>query len=58
MRNGFTKNDLVRCLETERLGIVVDVRRGGDATMVCVLWNETAQRNWVDAVELELVSFG
>lgn len=45
------KNDLVRCLDTHRVGVVLDLRRGGVAMMVLVKWPEST--HWVDAVDLE-----
>ena len=50
------QNSLVKCIETERIGIVIRTRRGLMATMVLVQWSGTTQTNWVDATELKLIS--
>jgi len=47
------QNSLVKCTETERIGIVIKMRRGLVATMALVQWNGTTQTNWVDATELK-----
>jgi len=47
------KHELVRCLDTQRIGVVLDIRRGGFAMMVLVKWPEST--HWVDAVDLETI---
>jgi hypothetical protein len=51
----FEPNNLVKCTDTDRVGIIIKTRRGIVATMVLVQWNGTTKANWVDAATLELV---
>ena len=46
-------SDLVRCLETDRVGVVLEIRRAGYVTMILVKWENS--ENWVDAVDLETI---
>ena len=47
------KNDLVRCLDTQRVGVVVDIKHASFCTMILVKWHESTK--WVDAVDLECI---
>ena len=49
------ENDLVRCVETGRLGVVVEMRRAAWSTMALIAWPREGQR-WVDVVDLEVVN--
>ena len=49
------KGDTVRCKETERVGIVLEVRRGDVCMYATVLW-ETRVTTITETVELELIS--
>ena len=51
----FEQNSLVKCIDTERVGIIIRTRRGLVATMILVQWNGTTRANWVDAATLELL---
>ena len=48
------ENDLVRCTETGRIGIVIEKKRAAWSTMALVNWPRGGQR-WVDVTELEFV---
>ena len=48
------KNDLVRCRDTFRLGVVVDFKRtAGLGTLVRVKWPKAEE--WVPVVDLEFL---
>ena len=47
--------DLVKCTETGRTGVIIEMQRSYDSTMVLVNWDSGP--SWTDAVELELVDF-
>ena len=51
------ENALVRCVETGRIGIVVEKKRAAWSTMALVVWPRVGQR-WVDVTELEFVHKG
>ena len=46
--------DLVKCTETGRTGIIVEMQRGFDAMLALVSWDPRAL--WVDVVELEILN--
>ena len=45
--------DLVKCTETGRTGVIVEMQRAFDTMMVLVNWHTGAL--WVDAAELEIL---
>ena len=45
--------DVVRCLDTDRVGVVIDMSRESHAMYMLVAW-PTCNR-WVDSTEVELV---
>lgn len=50
----MNKNNLVRCLDTGRIGVVIDIRAAGFCTMILVQWGKESP-HWVDAVDLEVI---
>lgn len=47
----------VRCTETDRIGVVLEIRRGAVAMYARVLW-DTSETTLTETVELELVNSG
>lgn len=47
------KNDLVRCRDTDRIGVVLDRKRAGFCMMILVQWPK--ETHWVDAVDLHVL---
>ena len=45
--------DIVRCLDTSRIGVIIDESRGESRTYILVAW-PTGNR-WVDATDIEPV---
>ncbi len=45
---------LVKCLETDRIGVVIDVRRSALAMVCRVKWGAGSQ-SWVEIDEVELI---
>tara|TARA_Y100000592_G_C5427406_1_gene296494 strand:+ start:816 stop:1010 length:195 start_codon:yes stop_codon:yes gene_type:complete len=52
--SSLEENDLVRCVETGRVGIVIEKKRAAWSTMALVVWPRVGQK-WVDVTELEFV---
>ena len=47
--------DLVECPETERIGLIIDIRRTPHTTMVLVKWKDEVK--WVDAIDVDLFDY-
>ena len=45
--------NLVRCIATKRMGVVLELRRARVKTMVLIQWPDSTR--WVDAAELLLI---
>ena len=52
MREG----SLVKCLDTQRVGVILDESCTDVATYFLVMWNNEKKACWVDAAEIELLS--
>ena len=46
--------DLIQCLETQRIGMILEMRRTPAAVMVLVRWPGGSDK-WVDTVEFEVL---
>lgn len=49
----LTEGNLVRCLDTGRIGVVLDKTQAQFASMVLVRWGD--EEVWTDAVDLEVI---
>ena len=47
--------NLIRCSDTDRIGIILEIRRAGIKTMVLVEWSADLNVKWVDAVDLKVI---
>jgi len=46
--------DLIQCFETQRIGMILEMRRTNEAVMALIRWPEGSDK-WVDAVEFEVL---
>ena len=55
METGKMKvGNLIQCLETQRIGMILEMHRTDVAVMALVRWPEGSDK-WVDAVEFEVL---
>ena len=47
----FVEGNLVRCLDTGKVGVIVESKRASFAMMVLVRWSD--EEVWTDAADLE-----
>jgi hypothetical protein len=45
--------DLIKCVETGRVGVILEIRRVPTATMVLIEW--PGGPHWVDATDIQVI---